>query len=45
VALVGLEDVAVVVTKDGVLVMHKDRAADVKKIVAELNEQGLDKYL
>jgi mannose-1-phosphate guanylyltransferase len=45
VALIGLEDVAVVATKDAILVMNKDRAAEVKKIVAELGEQGLDKYL
>lgn len=45
VAVVGLDNVAVVVTDNGILVMNKERAADVKKVVAELNEQQLDKYL
>jgi mannose-1-phosphate guanylyltransferase len=45
VAVIGLEDVAVVVTKDAVLVMNKSRAADVKKIVQDLKDQGLDQYL
>ena len=35
-AVVGLDDAIVVVTKDAVLAMHKDRAQDVKKIVERL---------
>ena len=35
-AVVGLEDVIVVVTDDAVLAMHRDRAQDVKKIVDRL---------
>ena len=37
-AVVGLEDAIVVVTKDAVLAMHKDRAQDVKKIVERLRK-------
>ncbi|MGQ9426887.1 mannose-1-phosphate guanylyltransferase/mannose-6-phosphate isomerase [Gilvimarinus sp. F26214L] len=36
VAAVGLEDVVVVETKDAVLVTHKDRVQDVKKVVEEI---------
>ena len=35
-AVVGLDDAIVVVTKDAVLAMHKDRAQDVKKVVERL---------
>ena len=35
-AVVGLEDVVVVVTKDAVLAMHRDRAQDVKRVVDRL---------
>ncbi len=38
VAVVGLEDVVVVETADAVLVAHKSRSQDVKKIVAALGE-------
>ena len=38
VAVVGLEDVVVVETADAVLVCHKDRAQDVKKIVERLQQ-------
>lgn len=40
VALVGLEDVVVVQTKDALLVCKKDRVEDVKKVVAELEKRG-----
>ena len=36
VAVLGLEDVVVVATDDAVLVMHRDRAQDVKKVVDRL---------
>jgi len=39
-AVVGLDDTIVVTTEDAVLVMHQDRAQDVKKIVARLREAG-----
>jgi mannose-1-phosphate guanylyltransferase/mannose-6-phosphate isomerase len=35
-AVIGLDDVVVVVTEDAVLAMHRDRAQDVKKIVDRL---------
>ena len=37
-AVVGLEDVVVIETADAVLVCHKDRAQDVKNIVARLQQ-------
>ena len=39
-AVVGLDDTVVVTTKDAVLVMHRDRAQDVKKIVERLRAAG-----
>ena len=39
VALIGMDDVVVVETTDAVLVAHKDRAQDVKKIVDRLKAQ------
>ena len=39
-AVVGLEDVVVVVTEDAVLVTHRDRAQDVKRIVERLKDAG-----
>lgn len=44
-AVIGMDEVVVVDTPDAMLIMPKDRAADVKKIVERLKEQGLDKYL
>ena len=40
VALVGLEDVVVISTKDATLVAHKDRTEDAKAIVANLREKN-----
>jgi mannose-1-phosphate guanylyltransferase len=40
VAVVGLKDVVVVATADAVLVMAKERAQDVKKVVAELRRRN-----
>jgi len=45
VATVGLKDIIVVDTPDVVLVCHKDKAQDVKKIVEELKNQGKTSYL
>ena len=40
VATIGIEDVIVVETADAVLVAHRDRAQDVKKVVEWLNASG-----
>jgi mannose-1-phosphate guanylyltransferase len=45
VAIVGLDDVVVVESKDALLVCKKDRAEDVKKVVAELERRGLSDLL
>ena len=39
VALVGAEDLVVVATRDAILVMPKNRAQDVREVVAELKRQ------
>ena len=44
VALVGLDDVVVVATKDATLVAHKDRAQDAKLIASELKEAGRSEW-
>lgn len=41
VGAVGLQDIIIVTTKDGVLVCHRDRAQDVKQIVDELKKRDL----
>ncbi len=45
VAAVGLENIVVVNTKDAVLVLNKDKAQDVKKIVDALKESGREDLL
>ena len=40
VAVIGVENLAVVVTPDAILVASKDRAEDVKKVVAKLDAAG-----
>lgn len=45
VAVLGVEDLIIVETDDAVLVCHKDKAQDVKKIVQELDMQGKTEYL
>lgn len=45
VSLIGLEDVVVVDTKDAVMVAHKNRVQDVKKIVSHLNSKGREETL
>ncbi len=40
VGVLGLENIIVVVTEDGVLVCHKDRAQDVRQVVAELKQRN-----
>ena len=39
-AVVGLQDAVVVVTRDAVLAMHRDRAQDVKRVVDRLRASG-----
>ncbi len=39
-AVVGLDDTVVVTTEDAVLVMHRDRAQDVKRVVERLRAAG-----
>jgi mannose-1-phosphate guanylyltransferase/mannose-6-phosphate isomerase len=45
VATMGVEDLVVVVTKDAVLVSHRDSTQDVKKIVEALDRQGRDQHI
>ncbi|NRB40074.1 MAG: mannose-1-phosphate guanylyltransferase/mannose-6-phosphate isomerase [Pseudomonadales bacterium] len=45
IAAIGLEDIVVIDTKDAVLVAHKDRVQDVKKIVEQLKKSGRTEHL
>lgn len=45
VAVLGVEDLVVVETKDAVLVAHKDKAQEVKKLVEHLGKQGREEHL
>lgn len=45
VATVGVEDLVVVETKDAVLVAHKDRVQEVKKIVERLKSEGRQEHI
>ena len=45
VATLGLKDTVVVDTEDATLVCRKDRAQDVKKIVAELKRRGAEEHM
>lgn len=45
IATVGVQDIIVVETSDAVLVCHKSKAQDVKKIVEELEQRGETQYL
>ncbi|MBO3274859.1 mannose-1-phosphate guanylyltransferase/mannose-6-phosphate isomerase [Pseudomonas schmalbachii] len=40
VSVVGLDDIVVVETKDAMMIAHRDRVQDVKKVVGELDAQG-----
>ena len=44
IATIGVEDLIIVDTKDALLVCHKDKAEDVKKLVNLLKKQKLNKY-
>ena len=45
VTTVGVRNMIVIETEDAILVCPKDRAQDVKKLVAELARKGMKKYL
>ena len=45
VGAIGVEDLIIVRSGDAVLVCHKDKAQDIKKLVQNMSEQGFDKYL
>ncbi|MBT4028950.1 MAG: NTP transferase domain-containing protein [Planctomycetes bacterium] len=45
IAVLGLDDVVVVHTKDAILVAHRDKSEDVKAIVNRLRESGRDELL
>lgn len=45
IATVGLKDTVIVDTEDAILVADKKAVGDIKKVLAALREQGLEKYL
>lgn len=45
IATVGVENLIIVETKDAILVCHKDKAQDVKKVVDQLKLSGKNSYL
>jgi len=45
VALVGIKDLIVVDTHDAVLICHRERAQDVRRVVEEIERRGLTRYL
>lgn len=45
IATVGLRDIVVVDTKDATLITTKENAGEIKKVLAELREQGKNEYL
>lgn len=45
IALVGLKDIVVVDTKDALLICHKDKTQDVKKVLEKLKENKEEEYL
>ena len=45
VAVIGVQDLVVVETKDAVMVVHKDQVQHVKKIVAELKQSGRTEHV
>ena len=45
IATVGLKDIVIVDTADSLLVLHKDHTQDIKAVIEELKQRGLDKYL
>lgn len=45
IATIGLEDTVVIESKDAILVAHKDKVQDIKKVIETLKEKGLHHYL
>lgn len=45
IALLGVDDMVVIDSDDVILVLPREKAADVKKVVELLKEKGLDQYL
>lgn len=45
IAVVGLSDIVVVDTEDAILICHKDKTQDVKKVVEKLKEEKRGEYL
>lgn len=45
VALVGVQDLIVVETEDALLICHKDRSQDIKKVVEMLEKENMKEYL
>jgi len=45
IAALGVEDLIIVETDDAVLVCHKDKAQEVRKVVDKLHAEGKDQYL
>jgi mannose-1-phosphate guanylyltransferase len=45
VALLGVKDLAAVVTDDVLMILPKERAQDVRLVIDSLKEKGLGKYL
>ncbi|NMB57496.1 mannose-1-phosphate guanylyltransferase [Candidatus Beckwithbacteria bacterium] len=45
VALIGVENLVVVDTGEGLLICHKEKANDVKKVVQELQDKGYNDYV
>ena len=45
IATIGVDDLVVVKSGDAVLVVHKDRAQDVRKVIDALSARGLARYL
>jgi mannose-1-phosphate guanylyltransferase len=45
IATIGLKNMIIIETSDAILICPKDKAQDVKKLVAKLKRQGMNKYL
>ncbi len=45
VALLGVKDLIIINDNDSLLICHKNRAQEIKKVVQALNDQGFDKLL
>ncbi len=45
IATVGLDDIVIVDTADSLLVMHKDHSQDIKAVIEEIKQRGLEQYL